>query len=240
MDKARGWLLIGGVLAIVAAAGFAAVGAVRQATEEALAPVSQVGEDIESMRGKIEQFSDEVATQVSRVVNPTPTVLPDPVTIVHEVRSLARLETIQYSMEKIIRIEVGHDITVFGILFGDKMLFVGHGEVIAGVDLEKLSPQDLWVEEGVLYVRLPEAEIFVTRLDNEKSYVYDREKGMLTKGNDELETEARQAAEAEILTAALEDGILEQARINAENFLFRLLRDLGYPAVNFVGGTAEP
>jgi hypothetical protein len=71
-------------------------------------------------------------------------------------------------------------------------------------------------------------------LDNDKSYVYDRETGVLTKGDITLETSARRVAEQAIESAAAEDGILDMARMNAENFMSRLLRDLGYPDVVFV------
>lgn len=195
--------------------------------------VGLVGNTIEAGVAPVRGMADAVGTQVSNLLNPTPTIIPDPVTIVHEVRSLARLETIRYSVEKIIVAESGQGI--FDFLFGDRILFVAHGSVIAGVDLEKLEADDLWTENGVLYVRLPEAEVFIASLNNEQSYIYDREIGALTRGNQQLETEARQAAEAEILNAALEDDILAQALVNAENFLYRLLLDLGFPDVIFVG-----
>lgn len=44
----------------------------------------------------------------------------------------------------------------------------------------------------------------------------------------------RLAAEAEFLNAALEDGILEQAAVNAENYLFAFLCSTEYPDVIFV------
>lgn len=221
MEKFRSWifpLVLLGFLAIVAWAAQQAVGAVRSASEANLSPVKDLAES--------------VGTQVAKVLHPTPTILPDPITIIHDVRSLARLETIQYSMEKVIVAESGQG--PFGFLFGDRLLFVAHGTVIAGVDLEKLSPEDLQVESGVLHVRLPEAEIFVAILDNDQSYIFDRELGALTRGDLELETEARRAAEEEILKAAIEDDILAQAQLNAENFLYRLLLDLGFPDVIFV------
>ena len=99
--------------------------------------------------------------------------------------------------------------------------------------MEKLEEDDLTLRNGVLYVTLPPAEIFVATLDNNKSYVYNRETGILTKGQTDLETLARQTAEDEILAAALEDGILDQAEINAENFLARFFRTMGYPDVVF-------
>lgn len=105
--------------------------------------------------------------------------------------------------------------------------------MIAGIDLNKLDPEDLEVKGGVLYVTLPEAEIFITALDNEQSYVYDRDTGLFTHGEVNLETEARRAAEQEIERSALEDGILDLAEKNAISFLDRLFRDLGYPVVVF-------
>lgn len=165
------------------------------------------------------------------VLNPTPTILPDPVTIVHEIRSLARLETIKFSLEKIITAETHQG--AFEWLVGDRLIFVAHGEVIAGIDLNKLDPEDLLVRDGVLYVQLPEAEIFVVAIDNQQSYVYDRETGLFTHGEVNLETEARRAAEIEIESSALEDGILDLAAQNAESFLDRLFRDLGFLEVIF-------
>src|SRR3990172_6768701 len=137
---------------------------------------------------QVRQMANSVSTQVANVLHPTPTIIPDPITIVHEVRSLARLETIQYSVEKVIVAESGQG--TFGSLFGDRILFIAHGTAIAGVDLEKLTPEDLRVEDGVLYVSLPDAEVFIAKLDNAQSYIYERDTGFLTRGNENLETEA--------------------------------------------------
>ncbi|NQU30267.1 MAG: DUF4230 domain-containing protein [Anaerolineae bacterium] len=180
----------------------------------------------------IAQANSAMQTQVSELLNPTPTIIPDPVTIIHEVRALARLETIQYSVEKVITAEIGQG--TFDFLFGDRLLFVAHGIVIAGIDLEKIAPENMQVENGVLYVTLPPAEVFIATLDNEKSYVYDRETGALTHGDTNLETTARQAAEHEIYKAALEDGILDLAQQNAENYLEKFFNALGFDNVIFL------
>ncbi len=211
------------MLALLLVVAFAAWGANRV--------ISTVQDAANAGIAPVRNLADSVSTQVANVLNPTPTILPDPITIIHDVRSLARLETIQYSLEKVIVAESGQG--PFGFLFGDRLLFIAHGSVIAGVDLEKISPDDLWIEDGVLFVHLPDAEVFVAILDNEKSYIYDREVGALTRGNLDLETAARQSAEAEILASALQDGILSQAQLNAENFLYRLFLDLGFPDVIF-------
>ena len=175
-------------------------------------------------------------TQVSILLHPTPTIIPDPVTIINEVHSLARLETIHYSVEKVITAETGQG--NLRLLFGDKLLFVAHGYVIAGIDMDKLQPSDLKMVDGRLHVRLPQAEILVSTLDNEKSYIYDRNTGLLTKGDQTLETKARQVAEQEILKAAQEDGILAQAQQNAEVFLSKFFGALGFPNPLFTSATS--
>lgn len=214
------WVLIIGILLICGISASVVIILVNrgiQGTQNALAPIND--------------FTGNLSTQVAQVLNPTPTIIPDPVTIIYQVRSLARLETIQYSVEKVITAEIGQD--AFKSLFGDRLLFIAHGVVIAGVDMLKIGAEDLWLKDDVLYVRLPDAEIFIATLDNEKSYVYDRETGLLTHGDVNLETSARRLAEDEIEKSAVQDGILEQARVNAESYLYRLLRDLGYPDVIF-------
>jgi hypothetical protein len=232
MDKSKDnklifWVLAIGILIILGYAAFSIVSILKQSTQQAqqaLQPVSDL--------------TNHLATQVAQVLEPTPTVIVDPVTIIHQVRSLARLETIQYSIEKVITAESGQGSLAF--LLGDRLLFVAHGIVIAGIDLEKLGPGDLIVEENILYVQLPEAEIFIATLDNENSYVYDRDKGLLTKGDVNLETTARRVAEREIENSAVEDGILGIAQQNAESYLYRLLLEIGgYDDVIFIDPTQE-
>jgi hypothetical protein len=186
---------------------------------------------VDSTLGPIQQTNRDLSTQVASLLHPTPTVIPDPVTIIDKVRAVARLETIHYTVEKVITAEVNQGI--LGPLFGDKLLFVAHGYVIAGIDMSKMVPKDLWLEDGVLHVRLPGVEILVATLDNQKSYVYDRETGAFTHGNPDLETAARQVAEEEIRKAALNDGILDQAQINARVYLERFFQSLGYQTVTF-------
>ena len=209
------------LLVIVGIAAYFVVQSVQESAaqaQQALAPLSEANSSMQ--------------TQVADLLHPTPTIIPDPITIIHEVRSLARLETIQYSIEKVITAEIGQG--TFDFLFGDRLLFVAHGIVIAGIDMEKLGPENMQLENGALYVTLPPAEVFIATLDNEKSYVYDRDTGVLSQGDTNLETTARQAAEAEIYKAALEDGILDLAQQNAEHFLEKFFAALGYENVIFL------
>lgn len=200
--------------------------------------VGTVRSTIQASFQPISEMAGSMATQVADVIHPTPTIVPDPVSIIHEVRSLARLETIQYTIEKVLTAETSQG--PLGFLFGDRLILVAHGVVVAGVDLGKLQPADLKAVQGVLYVHLPVAEVFIATLDNQKSHIYSRDTGLLSHGNADLETAARQAAETEIQKTAIEDGILEKATQNAESLLFRMFHNMGYSDVVYVDEIPAP
>jgi len=209
------------IILVLLGAGYYMFQSIQQGAQSAMSGA------VDSAVAPFRESNAALGTQVSNLLHPTPTIIPDPVTIISDVHALARLETIQYTVEKVITAENGQG-TLAG-LFGDKLLFVAHGFVIAGIDMSKLQPEDMKLVNGVLNVRLPAAEVFVATLDNNKSYVYDRQTGLLQKPDQNLETLARQSGEAEIQKAALEDGILNLAQQNAESYLSKFFGALGYP-----------
>ena len=221
MTKNQGLILVIGLLAIFGLVGWEIVRAVRDVTE---APAAT---------------SKGLATQVQELLHPTPTIYPSSQAVIVQIRSLARLETAQYTVEKVITAETGQG--VLAPLFGDRLLLVAHGEVTAGVDLGKLADGDITTTpDGKVTIIMPAAEIFSSALDNQKSYVYDRQTGLLTHGDVNLESEARQVAEQEINKVALEDGILTMAQSNASTFVERLMRSLGFTQVVIVQATPVP
>jgi len=221
MSKNLGYVILVGLLLIAAYTAWAIVNAMQEVTRGPSA------------------FSSGVATQANQFFNPTPTIYPDRVTVILQVRSLARLETAQYTVEKVVTAETGQG--TLGPLFGDRLLFVAHGNVIAGVDLSKLSDKDVSVSpEGKVTVILPAAQVFISELDNDKSYVYDRQTGVFTHGDVNLETQARQVAEVEIEKAALEDGILRMAQTNAQSFVERWLESLKFTEIEIIQATPMP
>ena len=179
------------------------------------------------------------------IVNPenlrpqvTPTIYPSSLTVIEGVQSLSRLETASYHIEKVITAESGQG--PLGFLFGDKLLLIAYGEVIAGVDLSEIGPADIMTGEGgVVYMRPPSPEVFVNTLDNHRTYVYDRRTGAAGM-NQQLETAARQEAERLILQAALEDGLLDTAEQNARNVLKSFVLGLGFEHVIFVKEMPTP
>lgn len=194
--------------------------------------------DIRARLSPLGEARETLEREVGELLHPTPTIRPSPATIVREIQSLSRLETVVYTVEKVITAESGQGALAF--LFGDKLLLVAHGQVIAGVDLGKVQEGDVTVTaDDQVVLTLPPAEVFVVRLDNEKTFVYDRETGVFGMKPD-LETAARQAAEQEILRAALADGILETADRNARSFLEGFIKGFGFREVVFVRATPAP
>lgn len=149
--------------------------------------------------------------------------------VVKEMRSLGRLETSSFSIEKIIEARKDEGGPWRDVLFGDKLLLIANGEVVAGYDLSGLSDEDIRKEGGALRVSLPAPQILSVRLDNEKTRVYDRDQGLLSRGDKDLESEARLAAEQSIREAACAAGILREARENAVKQLGAVLGALGWP-----------
>ena len=154
--------------------------------------------------------------------------------VIASIQRLQRLETVNYTMDKIV--EGARENTYLpDFLAGDRLLLVVHGQVIAGVDLGKLRPQDLTIDESAkvrtVQVKMPDPEIFVATLDNSGTHVYSRATGLLVPEDSNLESETRQKAIEQVKQAALDGGILNKARDNARGTLTTLLQGLGFQQI---------
>ena len=152
-------------------------------------------------------------------------------TVVEMIRQLSRLETVEYSLDKIVEGE-RQSAYLPNFLAGDKLLLVAHGEVIAGIDLGQLKTGDVLVNGDTVHVRLPAAQILTTRIDNGRTRVYSRMTGLLVSSDPNLESDVRQTAELQIAQAALDDRILEKARQNARASVTALLYGLRFRKVD--------
>jgi hypothetical protein len=151
--------------------------------------------------------------------------------VVEKIRQLNRLETVEYSLDKIVEGDRGNPYLP-DFLAGDKLLLVAHGEVVAGIDLTQLKDGDVQVNGDAVKVRLPAAQVLTTRIDNWKTRVYSRSTGFLVPTDPNLEAQTRQIAEQQIGQAALDDGILVKASQNARASVTVLLYGLGFHSVD--------
>jgi hypothetical protein len=151
-------------------------------------------------------------------------------TVVRQIQQLQRLETVNYTMDKIISGE--HENPYLPkFLAGDRLLLVVHGEVIGGIDLGKVKPGDVSVKGQAITVRIPKPEVFTTRIDNAKTRVYSRDTGLFSSADPNLESQVREEAERQLQQGALQDGLLKMAEENARGTLASILKGLGFKDV---------
>jgi hypothetical protein len=148
-------------------------------------------------------------------------------TVVQRIQQLQRLETVSYTMDKVV--EGRKESKVFpDFLAGDRILLLVHGVAVAGIDFARLQPGDVVLSEHGVRVHLPDPEVFITSLDNTKTRVYSRTTGLLVPVDPNLESAVRAEAERQLREAALEGGILESARQNAGATVTAMLKGLGF------------
>jgi hypothetical protein len=153
-------------------------------------------------------------------------------TVVDRIQQLQRLETVVYTMDKIV--SGAKENPIFpDFLAGDRLLLLVHGEVVAGIDFSSLKPGDVRVEGKEVHLHVPAAQVFSTRLDSAKTRVYSRQTGLLVPTDPNLESQVRQEAERQLTEAALADGILRTAQQNANQTITSLLQGLGFEKIDF-------
>ena len=174
-----------------------------------------------------------VTQQVTEALTPQEKTI-DVAALVTQVRELNRLETATMHVMHVGRVSQTYKM-VPNALAGDEITFLAEGDVIAGIDLARLTPQDVWRSpDGTINLRLPAAEVLVARVDNQKSKVLTRDTGVLRRRDVDLETRARQHAEENIRQEALNKGILTVAAQTGEKKLAGFLNSLGFEKVRFV------
>ena len=172
------------------------------------------------------------------VIPATPVILPSSTTIVQQINDLARLETASVEMEKVITAERNSDV-LWGAL-GETLIFVANGKMVAGIDFAEMEVEDLQVvDPDTVWVHLPPARVFddLPVIDNERSYVADRDTGLLTRADPQLESEVRRVAEQTLREEALSSGVVERANDNAQAFMRNFLVELGFENVEFYEDT---
>ncbi len=151
--------------------------------------------------------------------------------VVQKIQSLGNLETTSFTIEKVIEANSNETNVFRNILFGDKLLLIATGTVTAGFDLSTLTEESVEVNGDQVTVFLGEPKIFSANLNSKETKVYDRQTGLLSKGNKDLEAEARAAAEESIRAAACEGGILEEAGSRGQELIKKIVQFTGVKEV---------
>ncbi len=172
---------------------------------------------------------------------PTPDFRERSVAVVQRIQRLQRLETTSYTIQQLIEGRVEGN-PLQNLLAGDTLVLNAYGTVEAGIDLSQLSEDDVTISTDgtTLTIKLPPVQIFSVYMDNEKTYVLDREQGLLASANPELESDARRYAESTILNAVCEDGIMQRATYDSQEVMQQFLGLLEYENIEVIPGDIPP
>jgi hypothetical protein len=163
--------------------------------------------------------------------SPSPTPTPTPIVVITHIKSLGRLETTEFAMRTIIDLE-NEPSNVWENIFGtDRLMLVAEGEVVAGLDLSKVEPENIVVRGATVNITLPQPEILYSRIDNERTFVYERKTGLFRKIDKTLESRARQLAEQSMVDWAVQRDIYSKAADSAQIRIENLLRSLGFTEI---------
>ena len=158
------------------------------------------------------------------------------IVVVEEMQDLAELTTVE--VIETTTIERGDDHGILNMVLGDSLYMFAVARIGAGVDLSLLTEDSFTVdnETGVVEVEIPRAQIFYGYLDSDSTQVLDRDTGLLTKGDDQLESNTRAEAERILVAQAVSAGILDRAQANAEDVLTGFFTSMGYTDVVITTG----
>jgi hypothetical protein len=121
------------------------------------------------------------------------------------------------------------DLSAFGNLpvTGKRIVIIGRGKLIAGVDLKKLNAQSVFVEGDSVSLLLPRAEI-LDAIMNPSDFETFSETG---EWSSEAVTAVKVKARKKMIEKALQQGILNKADARSTALLENFLRGIGFRKV---------
>jgi hypothetical protein len=146
-------------------------------------------------------------------------------TLVKQVQGLNRLVTVRYLLEKVVLLQ---DVKWYG---ENRVLMVAHGIANAGIDLDKVTADDISADGKSITIRIPKPRLFDVYLDERHTQIVERSTGMLREFDKDLEQDARRQALDQIRVAARDSGILKDAEDRARLQLEALFRGAGFETV---------
>jgi len=147
--------------------------------------------------------------------------------MLREVTALGKLELVKYTFKDIVDYEQPNT-----FLPNANAVLIVEGEAIGCIDLSRVQPTDIAATGDSVTIKLPKPEICGWKINHDRSRVYDTRFSFLNES--QLVSDAYRQAERQIRQSALNGGILEQTRQNAEKMLQPLLSRLSGKHVEIV------
>jgi len=153
--------------------------------------------------------------------------------VLEKMQTLGQVELAKYTFKDVVEQKLTRD-----YLPDPKAILIVQGEAIGCIDLQKITMDNIFVKGDTLIIRMPDPNLCNYKIDHQKSKIYHTEYAFM---NEQLLIdEAYKRAEDQIYETALQSGILEQTKKNAELVLKPLFESLtGKHVILRYGMTAE-
>ena len=147
--------------------------------------------------------------------------------VLKEVTALGKLELVTYRFKDIVEHE---QINTF--LPNSNAILIVEGEATGCIDLAKIKATDISTDGDSITVYLPQPELCTWKINHERSRVYDTHFSFLNES--QLVSDAYRKAEHQVQQSALNGGILNQTRHNADKMLRPLLERVSGKKIGLV------
>jgi hypothetical protein len=154
----------------------------------------------------------------------------NPVDKVLKIKELSQLGTVEFKVSKIIS---GTDDLSWYKVGGRKILFSCEALIKAGIDFSKLKKEDISIENKLVSLKLPKAEIIYIKIDHNTIKEEYKETGMFrSEFSNKEKDELLVLGEKSINEALPNMGIIVSAESNAKLFLNSYLKASGFKDVS--------
>ena len=139
--------------------------------------------------------------------------------VLQEMTALGKVELANFTFRDVVEQELK-----FNYLPNPKAILIVQGNAVGCIDLTKVRAEDVATKDDTLIVHLPDPELCHYSIDHKNSRIYDTQYAFMNEQT--LLNEAYSRAQDKIKQSALEMGILEQTRKNANLILKPILENI--------------
>ncbi len=174
------------------------------------------------------------------IFKPEPVLIDDTPVLVEEIKKLSQLVTITVFDEVVIQQEktdtryLNNPEAIIPLPYRStaKLVLVGRGKVMAGINFEKLTEKDCFIKGDSVNIKLPAAEI-LTVVMNPSDFETFSETGSWSP---EDVTAVKLKARDKLISRAMQQNILQKAGGKSIETVRKLLALLGFTRINISGG----
>ncbi|SHK38815.1 Protein of unknown function [Reichenbachiella agariperforans] len=152
--------------------------------------------------------------------------------ILTRTEQIGKLELVKYNFQEVTEIKKVADyidlkLFKYKPVPDSKAVLISSGTAVGCINLVQLTKDHIHQQNDTLYIRLPKPELCYFKIDLDQSRIYDLQIDYMNKEEKaKFMEQLYQEAESSIHQSAMEMGILDQTRNNAQDILVPLFEGL--------------